>query len=169
MNLILTSSLFFCPSILPCLVFVKSAEHFALCSVVFLFTNTKKNKNLAAQRGSLIQLECYLFEGLSLFTQVSGYCKLQKHRRESTDRLFFPVSLCSFSGVTSRWRRTWRLSTRSWRRRDACLRRRGQTGRPSSAWSSRNWRLPGTMITLTQYFWQTQVFRLLYNTLGDWP
>lgn len=59
------------------------------------------------------------------------------------------VSLYSFSGVMSRWRRTWRLSTRSWRRRDVCLRRRGQTGRPCSAWSSRNSRPPGTTYTHT--------------------
>lgn len=41
----------------------------------------------------MIQFEYYLFEGLSLFIPVRGYCKLQKHRRESTDGLFLPVSL----------------------------------------------------------------------------
>ena len=50
----------------------------------------------------------------------------------------------SFSGVTSRWRRTSRPSTRSWRRRGASSRRTAPTGRPSSAsWSSRSWMPPG--------------------------
>ncbi len=45
---------------------------------------------------------------------------------------------CSCSGVMSRWRRTWRLSIRSWRRDGVSLRTRDPPGKPSSvSWSSR--------------------------------
>lgn len=44
----------------------------------------------------------------------------------------------SCSDVTSRWRRTWKPSIRSWKRDDVNLRRRERTGRPSNVyWSSR--------------------------------
>lgn len=57
-------------------------------------------------------------------------------------------SVISFNGVMNKWKKTLRLSTRSWKTRDACSRKKGQTGRPSSACNNSRWRPPGTAHTL---------------------
>lgn len=56
-------------------------------------------------------------------------------------------SVISFNGVMNKWKKTWMLSTRSWKTRDACSRKKGQTGRPTSACNSSRWRPPGTAHT----------------------
>lgn len=59
-------------------------------------------------------------------------------------------SVISFNGVMNKWKKTWMLSTRSWKTRDACSRKKGQTGRPTSACNSSRWRPPGTAHTGAQ-------------------
>lgn len=56
-------------------------------------------------------------------------------------------SVISFNGVMNKWKKTWMLSTRSWKTRDVCSRKKGQTGRPTSACNSSRWRPPGTAHT----------------------
>ncbi len=76
-------------------------------------------------------------------TEDSFCCVFFINESEFTLLVWFRLFSCS--GVMNRWRRTWRLSIRSWRRRDVSSRRRSSAGRPNNAcWSSRNWTLPGT-------------------------
>lgn len=169
MNLILTSSLFFCPSILPCLVFVKSAEHFALCFVVFLFTNTKKKKILQHNEALWFSWSTICSKACLFSLRLVGIVNCRNIEEKAlTVSSFLCLSAASAASRADEEEPGGSAQgaggeeTRVWGGE-------GKLGGPAAPGAAEIGGLQVQWSHSLSFFWQTQVFRLLYNTLGDWP